>query len=147
MQSLPAPAWGLGRRAAAASRRRRLVAVLAAAALLALAAAGVLSLTADDSGPAPGAHASAPGVALINGHALQSATCSDWNAGTADQQTAIVAALKYDVGGPTGYGPASTLPDADAQALFTRACGSRIATNWLLYEMYIRAAGFQSYRR
>src|SRR4051794_6043701 len=139
MQSVQTPAWGLRRRAA---RGRRWVAPVVLAAAL---AAVVPRLGADDApAPAARAHAGAPAVATINGHALQQADCTDWNSGTGAQRSAIVAALARDVGGPTGYGPASTLASGRATSLFTRACAGPIASHWLLYEMYIRAAGFHS---
>jgi hypothetical protein len=143
MQSLPAPAWGLRRRARAARGRLRARVALAFA-LLALVAAGVLALTRDDGSRPAEVHA--PAVALIGGHPLQQADCSDWSSGSDAQREAIVGALARDVGGPTGFGPAATLPREDARAMLTRACSGTIARHWLLYELYIRAAGFQSYR-
>jgi hypothetical protein len=157
MQSLPAPAWGLSR--AAARRRRRLASVVAALGLLAaviVVAVLVAVAPSDDAargGAAAARPASAPGaapspdVALINGHALQRADCSDWNAGSASARTAVVGALRTNVGGATGYGPAVTLADDQAFALFGRACAGTIGRGWLLYSLYTRAAGFQSQRR
>jgi len=150
MQSLPAPSWRLGRRAPRGRRAGLAVAALGVAGVIALVLAGVLAFTADDSRPlAPGAaHAArpAPEVALINGHPLQSADCADWSMGSGAQRSAILAALARDVGGATGFGPATTLRAADAQDLFTRGCASPIAQHWLLYELYIRAAGLGTYR-
>jgi hypothetical protein len=59
----------------------------------------------------------------------------------------VVDVLAKLVGGPTPYGPGNTLPAAEASALFDRACSGPIAQHWLLYEMYIRAAGLRSYAR
>jgi hypothetical protein len=143
MQSVQAPAWGL-------TARRRTAALAAGAVLVAGGAAAAIGLSGGGSSAA--AHHAAPaaagpaGVALLHGNALQAADCSDWNASTDAERAAAVGALKRDVGGATGYGPASTLDDAYAQNLFARACGQRIAQHWLLYELYIRAAGMQSYQ-
>jgi hypothetical protein len=151
MQSLPAPAWGLTRRA---PRGRRWVPLAAALVLLVAAVAAlalVFSAGRDDAARAPAAHRVAPGVAsgtaLINGHPLQQADCTDWNAGTGAQRAAVVDSLRATVGGATGYGPAVTLPNDQAVALFGRACAGTIARGWLLYSLYTRAAGFQSQRR
>ena len=151
MQSLPSPAWRVARGAALRRRLGPLAAVLAVlVALIALAVA--LSAGGDD---APSRDATrdvtraqvAGTAALINGHALQRADCTDWNAGSAAERTSVVAALRANVGGATGYGPAVTLPDSEAFALFGRACSGPIGRGWLLYSLYTRAAGFQSQRR
>jgi hypothetical protein len=151
MQSLQAPAWGLRRRAALRRRLGPLAAVLAVlVALIALAIA--LSLSGDDAASRDAARGAtraqvAGSTALINGHALQRADCTDWNAGTPAERSSVVAALRANVGGATGYGPAVTLPDGEAFALFGRACAGTIGRGWLLYSLYTRAAGFQSQRR
>jgi hypothetical protein len=81
-------------------------------------------------------------VALIGGKALQSARCREWRRGSARQRAAIVSTLQLVVGGPTPYGQASSLPAADATALFDRACSRSYARSFLLYELYTRAAAF-----
>jgi hypothetical protein len=81
-------------------------------------------------------------VALIDGKALQSARCSQWQRGSARERAAIVSTLQAVVGGPTPYGQASALPPADATALFDRACSRAYAKSFLLYELYTRAAAF-----
>ena len=53
-------------------------------------------------------------------------------------------ALHGVVGGPTPYGPATALTRAEAERLFDRTCANPIARNFLLYELYTRAAGFRS---
>jgi hypothetical protein len=99
------------------------------------------------AGPAP-RPAAAPdvkprrSVALIDGKALQSARCTQWRRGTAHERAAIVQTLQAVVGGPTPYGQASSLPPADATALFDRACSRSYARSFLLYELYTRAAAF-----
>jgi hypothetical protein len=82
---------------------------------------------------------------LIGGVPLQQARCVQWNAGTGAERDNVAAALSHSVGGGTPYGPGSTLTSSQAHSLFERACSSPIAQNWLLYELYIRAAGFHSY--
>lgn len=91
---------------------------------------------------APAAHPSRAG--LINGHGLQRADCTDWNAGTAAERKAVLGTLRRSVGGGTGYGPAVTLSDPAAVSLFDRTCSGPFARGWLLYSLYTRAAGFQS---
>ena len=128
MQSIPAP-LGL-------SRRGPLVALAAAGAL-------ALGLATKADAPVPAAH---PYNGLIAGVQLQQARCIQWNAGTGDQRDKVAAALSYSVGGAsTSGGRGTTLTTSEAHGLFDRACSSPIAANWLLYELYIRAAGFRSY--
>jgi hypothetical protein len=82
---------------------------------------------------------------LIRGVPLQSARCVQWNAGSDAERSRVAAALSHNVGGGTPYGRGTTLSTDEALGLFDRACSSPIAQNWLLYELYIRAAGFRSY--
>jgi hypothetical protein len=131
VQSVPAPS-GLTRPATAF-----VVSLLATfAVVLALAA------IADAPSPAPAGHLYR---GLIGGMPLQSAHCVQWNAGTSAERDQVAAALAYSVGGATPYGRGTTLTSAEAHSLFDRACSSPIAQHWLLYELYIRAAGFRSY--
>jgi hypothetical protein len=96
--------------------------------------------------PAPSPPVSHRYDGLIGGVQLQQARCIQWNAGTADQRANVAAALSYSVGGAsTSGGRGTTLTSSEAHTLFDRACSSPIAANWLLYELYIRAAGFRSY--
>lgn len=138
MQPVPAPhlvgRGALGRAGAA------LVAALAVIAACALAVS-----TAGDSSAPRAAAPSDPYNGLIGGVPLQQARCVQWNAGTAAERGRVVGALAHSVGGSTPYGPGSTLTVAQANGLFERACASPIAQHWLLYELYIRAAGFRSY--
>jgi hypothetical protein len=119
------------------------------AAVAALAVAGLLlAAFAPSMGDRSRAHA-APhpsGVALIGGVPIQQARCAQWNAGGVAERDAVVAALASSVGGfSTGGGRGTTLAPAEAEELFTRACASHIARGFLLYELYIRAAGFHSF--
>ena len=133
MQSVPAPS-GLTRPAAAFA-----VALLAAI-------VGALALAAATDGPSTQAgHAANVYRGLIGGKPLQSAHCVEWNAGTAAERNNVAGALAYSVGGATPYGRGTTLSSSEAHTLFDRACSSPIAQHWLLYELYIRAAGFRSY--
>ena len=76
---------------------------------------------------------------------LQQARCEQWNAGSSAERDNVVGALAYSVGGATPYGRGTTLAPDEARGLFARACSNPIAQHWLLYELYIRAAGFRSY--
>jgi hypothetical protein len=84
---------------------------------------------------------------LIGGVPLQSARCVQWNAGSGAERDRVAAALAHSVGGATPYGRGTTLTSSQAHTLFDNACASPIAQHWLLYELYIRAAGFRSYVR
>ena len=110
----------------------------------ALAAAAVLGACSDDPArkPAPPHASGPPSVATIGGEKLQSARCRHWLSGSRAEQAAVVETLKAVVGGPTPYGPASTLPAPYAHDLFDRACPRSYARGFLLYELYTRAAAF-----
>ncbi|MEA2431806.1 MAG: hypothetical protein QOF65_1504 [Thermoleophilaceae bacterium] len=131
MHSIPAPS-GLTRHAIAF-----LVALLAATAV----ALGLAAI-ADAPTPARSGHLYR---GLIGGVPLQSAHCVQWNAGTSAERDNVAGALAYSVGGATPYGRGTTLTTSEAHTLFDRACSNPIAQHWLLYELYIRAAGFRSY--
>jgi hypothetical protein len=131
VQSVPAPPL-----VARPARR-----TLAAAALLAAGTVGLALAASSPSEPA----ATHVYNGLIGGVPLQQARCVQWNAGTGAERDNVAAALSHSVGGGTPYGPGSTLTSSQAHGLFDRACSSPIAQNWLLYELYIRAAGFHSY--
>ncbi len=136
MRSVHAPA-GL---AAPAPARRLPVAPLAAVALViacaALAAALLTHGSAAPRRPAAGA--------VIGAVPLQRARCVDWPGASSAERTATFRALAAGVGGATGFGPASTLSSAQAGALFDGTCSHAYARSFLLYELYIRAAGFRS---
>jgi hypothetical protein len=88
-------------------------------------------------------HANPP-IALLAGRPLQQARCAQWLTATAPQRSATIAALRGVVGGPTPWGTATTLTAAEASTLFRRTCSHGYARNFLLYELYTRAAGFRS---
>jgi hypothetical protein len=119
---------------------RRAPIALAALAVTGAAVAGVLALT---SGGAAERAASAVSV-RIDGVSLQSANCTNWWAASEAQRGRAVDALTRSIGGPTPYGPGTTLPDARVHALFDRVCAPTFTRHFLLYEIYIRAAGFKS---
>jgi hypothetical protein len=118
--------------------------LLAVAALAALAAVVAFSQTEPPAHALP-AGKPAPYNGLIGGVQLQSARCEQWNAGSAAERAKVVGALSYAVGGSTPYGRGTTLATDQAYALLDRSCANPIAENWLLYHLYIRAAGFRSY--
>ena len=133
MQSVPAP-FGLTRPALAF-----------AVALLAAIAATLALATAVDSPSSQPSHHAILYRGLIGGVPLQSAHCLQWNAGTSTERDNVAGALAYSVGGATPYGRGTTLTTSETHTLFDRACANPIAQHWLLYELYIRAAGFRSY--
>jgi hypothetical protein len=118
-----------------------------AAAVAALAALGIWAGATShrDAAQPASAQPAQPPVALIGGVPIQQARCAQWNAGGTAERDAVVAALASSVGGAsTGGGRGTTLIRTEAYALFNRACASPIAHGFLLYELYIRAAGFRS---
>jgi hypothetical protein len=119
--------------------------LIAGAAAL-LAAVLVVALASSGGGtPRAVRHAARP--ALIGGVPLQRARCAQWRAGGPAQRLAVVRALAQTVGGPSGTARGTTLSTADALNVFDEACSSRVARHFLLYEIYIRVAGFSSLRR
>jgi hypothetical protein len=110
------------------------------------AAVGIAALLAAGcgGGEAGGGHPAPPPPARIGGVPLQQARCVQWQSGTPTQRAAVVRALGGVVGGPTGSARGTSLTTGEAYALFDRACASRIARHFLLYELYTRAAGFRS---
>lgn len=133
MQSVPAPS-GLTRPALAFAL------ALLAAITVTLAFASAVDAPSSEPGPRATLYRG-----LIGGMPLQSAHCAQWNAGSAQERDNVAAALAWSVGGATPYGRGTTLSSSEAHSLFDRACSNPIAQNWLLYELYIRAAGFRSY--
>lgn len=116
--------------------------VLAAGALAALMLAGTRAQHAN------AARSAAPPDlnSLIHGAPLQRARCANWLAASPAERALATHALAATVGGPTEYMGVrgTTLTDSETFALLDNACASRIARNFLIYELYIRAAGFRS---
>ena len=136
---MTAPALGLP------SRRRLGLPAVAIAATCALALTATLVIP----GRATHPRASARPVntdSLIAGAQLQSARCSNWLHASAADKALAIRALAYSVGGPTEYTGVrgTTLTTAEGYQLLDNACASPIASHFLLYELYIRAAGFRS---
>ncbi|HEV3001910.1 MAG TPA: hypothetical protein VGW75_14305 [Solirubrobacteraceae bacterium] len=105
--------------------------------MLALAAAGC------GGGERPAVAPPAP-PGTLGGVRLQSASCHHWNAaGDADKERAV-RGLTEAVSGRTPRGEATTLAAADARRLLDNQCSAPYARHFLLYEIYIRAAGFKS---
>lgn len=131
-----------GRRAVGASLALLVIVAAAAGASL-----GALSLGGDRSAaPAlrPRPAQSGPAFSgLIAGAPLQRARCSHWLAATPAERQGAIASLSQVVGGRSttgGYG--TTLDASAAAALFDRQCAAPAERNFLLYEIYIRAAAF-----
>jgi hypothetical protein len=137
MQSVPAPPRVI-RRPSGAALAFALAAVVAAAAV-------ALAVWGQGWHDHPVAQPAAGYNGLIGGLPLQSARCVQWNAGTGVERDRVAAALAQSVGGASTYGRGTTLTTSQAHTLFDNACASPIAQHWLLYELYIRAAGFRSY--
>jgi hypothetical protein len=75
---------------------------------------------------------------------LQRARCADWWRMTGEQRQALFGVLRGVVGGAsTTGGVGSTLTDAEAARLFDNNCANPVADGFLLYALYVRAAGFR----
>jgi hypothetical protein len=73
---------------------------------------------------------------------LQSATCRDWAESSPQERQSAVDQLENVVAGPRKEG--NTLPDDVAYETLDARCEPDFARGFLLYELYIRAAGFES---
>lgn len=73
---------------------------------------------------------------------LQSATCRDWKESSPQARQSAVDRLENVVAGPRKEG--NTLPDDVAYETLDARCEPDFARGFLLYELYIRAAGFES---
>jgi hypothetical protein len=140
MHSLPAAVARAPRRARSGPAAW-LAAFALGAGLLGAGAAQVVSRGGEPS------NASRALPALIGGVPLQQARCEQWLAGSDAERKAVVRALAGVVGGPTPGGRGTTLASGEAQRLFDHACASPVARGFLLYELYIRAAGFRSFMK
>ncbi|MEA2484105.1 MAG: hypothetical protein QOC55_2052 [Thermoleophilaceae bacterium] len=139
---MTAPALPLPARARA-GRLRMLAAGVAIAAALGLALALTGSAThAPQRAAAPPANPDG----LIHGATLQQARCTTWLAASAGDRAFAVRSLAAVVGSPTEYKGVrgTTLSQAQTYQLLDNACSNPIAKNFLLYELYIRAAAFRS---
>lgn len=77
---------------------------------------------------------------------MQQARCSDWLRATPAEKEFAVRSLAGIAGQPTEYKGARgvTLTRDQTYNLLNNVCSHRIASGFLLYELYNRAAGFQS---
>ena len=73
---------------------------------------------------------------------LQSATCTDWKRSSPGERRSAVDQLEQAVAGPRKEG--NTLPDDVAYNTLDARCDAYLARGFLLYELYTRAAGFES---
>jgi hypothetical protein len=76
------------------------------------------------------------------GQKLQTATCTDWLEASPQQRQSAVDQLERTVAGPRKDG--NTLPDEIAYSTLDARCKLDLARGFLLYELYIRAAAFES---
>jgi len=134
VQTVPAPGLSAPRPLG------RLAPILAAVAALAATASLVIPAPRAERPAAPAA-ATTP---LATGVPLQRARCADWWAMDEGQRHALFRVLRGSVGAPsTGGGVGTTLTDAEATRLFDNNCANRVASGFLLYALYVRAAGFR----
>ncbi|HEX4759221.1 MAG TPA: hypothetical protein VH256_00405 [Thermoleophilaceae bacterium] len=73
---------------------------------------------------------------------LQVATCSDWQKLSLRERYAVIDQLKNVASGPDHNG--ATLPQQKAYDTIDNRCGHYFARGFLLYEMYNRAASFNT---
>lgn len=91
----------------------------------------------------PSSDAEATGVGQVRAGSVASlAQCSDWNAGTEEERLATVTDIRAQLNQAGADGPTPDLPDAEAYALFERACSNDFASGFRLYKIYARAAAF-----
>ena len=76
---------------------------------------------------------------------LQQADCGDWKRASIRERRITIDRLEEVVRGGNGEG--RTLPDDSAYNVIDRRCKQYYARGFLLYEMYTRAAAFQSFSR
>ena len=71
---------------------------------------------------------------------LQVATCTDWHESSPQERQSAVDQLEATVAGPRKEG--NTLDDEVAYTTLDARCEPEFARGFLLYQLYIRAAGF-----
>lgn len=119
-----------------------------AAALAALGVAAGLSACGGSASSPPPAPPARPAAASPHGTAfLQAATCADWNRAGPAERRATTRALTAAATSPDPENHGATLTDEQAARLFARACSTPASTPALLYEIYNRAAAFQTVYR
>lgn len=111
---------------------------LVAASVLAVAVLAALALS-----PARGALDGLATRGLAAGTAsLQSSTCADWRGWSVRRRMAALQTLGVAATQPDPENAGATLGDGAAYTLFQRACSSSVASTFVLYEIYNRAASF-----
>jgi hypothetical protein len=77
---------------------------------------------------------------------MRKADCSDWNGATVDDRRAAVRRLATYFGQnlPAGS-PPQVLSDDDGYELLARTCSGERAGDFLLWGIYMQAAGFSGY--
>ena len=104
---------------------------------------------------APGASGGAPaGNPLVGSRsatslaptALRKADCRDWSAASSDERRATVERLRrfFSQNLPAGS-PPQALPDGDGYELLAKVCARERAGDFLLWGIYMQAAGFSGY--
>ena len=78
---------------------------------------------------------------------LQAATCADWRKASEGERRRTIRALTLAATKPDPESHGATLTDARAYRVFQRACSTQASTSAVLYEIYNRAAAFQSVGR
>jgi hypothetical protein len=73
---------------------------------------------------------------------MRTATCTDWKRSTPPERRSAVDRLERIVAGPRMEG--NTLPDDVAYNTLDARCEPYLARAFLLYELYTRAAAFES---
>jgi hypothetical protein len=113
------------------SARRRAGGLLAAAALAAAGCGGGSGGSAPESGPVG-----------LSASQLQVASCSDWKKLSLRERYSALDQLKTVASGPDHNG--ATLPQQKAYDTIDGRCKHYFARGFLLYEMYNRAASFNT---
>jgi hypothetical protein len=80
------------------------------------------------------------------GSVAQFADCGDWKGGTREQRLATIVDIRGQTTPQLSKTAASPLPDADAYAIFQKACSPEWADSLRLYKLYYRAQGFAPLR-
>jgi len=120
--------------------RRSLAAVLSAGALaLALAPAGCGD---EDDGAAAGSGEAEPVGQDLGGSVASLANCRDWVEGTQDEKLATIESIRAQLNRGDSGVDAPPLSDEEALGVFNGACAESFASDFRLYVLYARAAGF-----
>lgn len=119
--------------------RRRLAVLSAGAVALALAAAGCGDGDTGDGSAEPEAE---PVGQELGGSVASLANCRDWVEGTKDEKLATIEAIRAQLNRGDAGVDAPPLSDEEALGVFNGACSESFASDFRLYVLYARAAGF-----